>query len=467
MNRAQQAEGEIYRMIVLGKGGMEVLLVPEARGFCLPEVTISARQRLAENLTSAMKSEWGEDVVCLFQPNLAAFVRSESPVCYHTAQHWRRCAKAKVPTQWTPSEDLGRISFAEPCDYAAVQRSLIECDGSSRNFRAGSFDHLGWFNELYRWIQEEIRPKGFCLTGHFRQLNASASFSLIRFETDGPAVWFKAVGEPNKREFPITVALARSFPKYVPQVIAARSQCNGWLMQEVEGTSLAETGLVSSWEKAVTALAQLQIESIKSHDELLDCGAQDLKSRTLLKLVSPFMEFAAQLMEEQTKVPPMALTKVEIRLLEESIRESLSALGDFGIPDTLGHLDLNPGNIIVSPGRCAFLDWAEVYVGHPFFSLQYLLEHFRRTSGMESCSEERLAASYLALWEQVASRNCIVDGIALTPLLAVFAYAVGTGAWGRAERLSDPRTAGYLRSLVRRMKREANALSGRSSPCLS
>jgi hypothetical protein len=55
----------------------------------------------------------------------------------------------------------------------------------------------------------------------------------------------------------------------------------------------------------------------------------------------------------------------------------------------------------------------------------------------------------------------------LAPLLAAFAYAVGAGAWMQPERLRDPKTAGYLRSLVRRMNREANELGERRSSCLS
>ena len=64
------------------------------------------------------------------------------------------------------------------------------------------------------------------------------------------------------------------------------------------------------------------------------------------------------------------------------------------------------------------------------------------------------------------SQDCVSEAI-LAPLLAVFAYAVGTGAWMQPVRLSDPKVAGYLRSLVRRMNHEANALSDRRSSCLS
>jgi hypothetical protein len=204
-----------------------------------------------------------------------------------------------------------------------------------------------------------------------------------------------------------------------------------------------------------------------SQPELVDCGAHDLRIKSVRKLVAPFMSVMGTLMEKQTKIPPPALSEIELQALGGRIQDALSLLGELGIPDTLGHLDLNPENLIVSQSRCVLLDWAEAYVGHPFFSFQYLLEHFRRIGAVDSTSEAKLAASYLAPWEQITSYDCLAEAMSYAPLIAAFAYAVGTDAWKQPERLSDARVAGYLRSLVRRMNREARELSERRLLCLS
>jgi aminoglycoside phosphotransferase (APT) family kinase protein len=102
-------------------------------------------------------------------------------------------------------------------------------------------------------------------------------------------------------------------------------------------------------------------------------------------------------------------------------RVPLDAMEALRIPETLGHLDLNPGNIVISPNRCAFLDWAEAFVGNPSTSFQYLLEHRRRTLGTDSAVEARLMESYCAPWEQIVSRTAIAEALELAPLLAVFA----------------------------------------------
>ena len=71
--------------------------------------------------------------------------------------------------------------------------------------------------------------------------------------------------------------------------------------------------------------------------------------------------------------------KKKCRNSDRQVKDALTAWAQSNIPDTLGHLDLNPGNILISPDQCVFLDWAEAYVGPPFLTFQYLIEHLSQT----------------------------------------------------------------------------------------
>lgn len=464
MATAKQNECEIYRVIVLGKKGTEVLVAPNGDRFALPAVNIPRWQRVAENLTAAVRTDWGEEVVCLVEPDVSASANTTG-THYQATEHWRTSGKPKVSTQWVPFSALAHDSLIGASDHLAIQQSIALCSAEGKESPSGPFARLGWFKELSEWVETVIEPLGFHLDGNVRQLNASPSFSLVRFETDGPALWFKAVGEPNQKEFLITRTLAQLFPNYIPVVLAARPEWNGWLTREAAGKLLCEVREEALWQRSAAALADLQIHSIDHGARILGAGARDLGAATLSKLIRPFIESMAELMERQIKVPPAALGRAELLLLGDRIQSALDALEALGIPETLGHLDLNPGNIIVSPSRRAFLDWAEAYVGNPFFSLEYLLEHLRRKNGTDSAVETKLVESYCAQWEQVVPTAAVAEGLALAPLLAVFAYAAGSYAWEDTERLQLA-TAGYLRSLTRRMNREANQLSDRRSPCL-
>jgi hypothetical protein len=298
-------------------------------------------------------------------------------------------------------------SFADHSDYTAVMRSVANCKTETRN-PTGPFARLGWFEDLLEWIESVIEPTGLHTNGNFQQLNAAASFSLVRFETNGPAVWFKAVGEPNQREFAITHTLAELFPNYLPPLLGTRPDWNGWLAQEATGANLRERQEVTLWEQAATSLAKLQIESVDSHARVLVAGARDQRAGALSNVVRPFMDAMARLMEQQTKVPPAILGRKELLGLGDCIEGALDSIQGLGIPNTLGHSDLNPWNIIVSPHSCAFLDWAEAYIGNPFFSFQYLLEHLRRTATAPPEAERSLAEAYARQWGRMlpATRTC-------------------------------------------------------------
>ena len=237
-------------------------------------------------------------------------------------------------------------------------------------------------------------------------------------------------------------------------------------MREAVGPLLSDVREEALWDKTASSLAELQIDSIGHGTQVLAAGARDLGVNKLSKMVGPFIETMAQLMERQIKTPPVPLNRKELLLLGERLQTALEALDALGIPETLGHLDLNPGNIVASPDRCVFLDWAEAYLGNPSFTFQYLLEHLRRTAGGDSTFEIGLVSSYREPWERMVGRAAIDDALSLAPLLAVFAFGAGSEVWRDEERMQDPPTAGYLRSLARRMHREANSLSERRTVCL-
>ncbi|HEY1730382.1 MAG TPA: hypothetical protein VGG15_01450 [Terriglobales bacterium] len=343
-------------------------------------------------------------------------------------------------------------------------KAVLESVRLYRNYEDGDapgpFARPGWFSDLCLWISRSMGTVGCDLTGAFCQWNASPTFSLIRFETTGPAVWFKAVGELHGSELPVTALLAQRIPGYATTILATRPECNGWLSLEAPGASLAENPSSEAWLAAAAALADLQLQALPLCDQLLGSGARDLRSARLGRLITPFFREVGELMEEQAKVPPKRLSDQELLFLEQQTRNAMGRLDDLNLPDTLGQLDINPGNIVLSSQGCRFLDWAEAYVGPGFFTFLYLQEHLRRCHGLCAGTEEAALAAFLEPWQNIVSRERMQGALPWISLLAVFAYAAGSAVWSEQMKLRNRLAAGYVRCLARRMMHHANEFAG-------
>lgn len=466
MESVRQLDRETYRVIVFGDSGSKLLVAPTGRGFGLPSVQVPRWRRISPSMQVSVRDEWGQEVICLFQPDLS-FPISSGTIPNYQVMECSEPVRPRSPAEWVDASLLPEQIFVDRADQIAVERSLAECQGYGACVRRGPFARLGWFDELREWVQRVIGSRRLSLAAHFSQLNAGPSFALVRFETSGAALWFKAVGEPHLREFSITHALAELFSRFVPPILATRPEWHGWLASEVDGFNLSESADLQAWVTTATTLAKLQVQSIRQSKALIESGARDYRVPELTKLVRPFLGAMAHLMEAQSKVPPLPLARREVELLGDEIEWALSRLANLGMPDALGHLDLNPGNIILSKSEAVFLDWAEAYVGNPLFSFQYLAEHSRHTLGRDGTADSDLAKAYTGPWHTLVSPEKTRDALALIPMLAAFVYAVSSDAWRNKTRREDATAAGYLRSLTRRMHREALCLRNRRTPCSS
>ena len=133
-------------------------------------------------------------------------------------------------------------------------------------------------------------------------------FCLLNLQdANGCNLWFKAVGEPNTREYRVTQELTRQFPEYLPKLVAWIPEWNGWITEGVTGVPLSHSGDKAPWEQAFTALAFMQESSIENKACLCGAGAKEWSCARLLSLSRPFFEEAGCAMRAQTstKVIPL------------------------------------------------------------------------------------------------------------------------------------------------------------------
>jgi hypothetical protein len=462
-----QADREAYRLIVTRRRGTEVLLSSNASGCSVPQLEIVAGSRIAEQLAARVKATYGLPTYCLLIHSLLAESVSTTPARYAVMETVPQGHETRLGARWFPLEAAQSDETLDIADRSALRSSLAEINRYIAEPEMGPFARPGWMEELFGWAEDQIEPLGLRLTGEFQQHSACPTCSLVRIETTGPAVWFKATGEPNKGELRTSVALGCLFPSHVPRILGVHPAWNGWLSEEILGSTLDDFADVGAWAEAAKSLAKLQIASVTKTDALLDSGCKDLRLEQLANQIDPFLTRMGELMAMQTKQPPQILTDSEISVLGDCLRGALSELQQYPLPTTLGQLDLNPGNILLSSKGCCFLDWAEGCVSHPFFTFEYLLEHSRRSLPQTDHVAGKLAAAYLEPWRPFFSPEALAQALAVSPLLAVFAYAIAGKKWCSPETLQNPALAGYFRGLTRRAYRESTKVAARSGRCLA
>lgn len=449
---------ERWRVLIVRRDGDEILVRADGPKFALPQIAIPIQQRIAANINRAVKRELGLHVVSLYaiSPDHQAY---PAGLFYHASAVVGQADCAPKGTDWASMRALLPCSFSTESDFAAVEAFLSGLDTGSDG-HPQPFLKPDWFRQVAAWVEKSLRPHSRHLTGPFRQFNASSTFSLIRFETDGGPVWFKAVGAPNLREFPITLALAQACPSFLPKLLASNAEWNAWLVEEIRGHSLSSSADALEWERAAASLAHLQILALPAIGQIRKAGAHELRLNRLVSLVRPFLEFVADCRPNSKSQSAEQPSRPELSKLDASIRDTLLALDRLRLPEAVGHMDLNPQNIFCFPGQCVYLDWAEVFVGCPFFSFEYLLQHFRRNCSSSSSSEARFRYAYLKPWRDLNSSSEIERALLFIPLAALFAYAATLWSSLRVQSgLSDSQQI-YLVRLTHKMRRMAAQATG-------
>jgi hypothetical protein len=436
---------ELYRLLLVDPKRSVALLTSSKSELTLPLVSIPRYGRPAEHIVSELKAHFQLEAIVIDWVDCGGSEPLYALVEVRTT-HGTTSPDVLLPVA-LDSLQSGLIPEA----LGAMLETALVTDGVAD----GPFSRFGWIDEVEEWAREGLRPDGPITFTRADQVNASASFSLVRFEAaDGRAFWFKAVCAPNTHEFFITSFLAKHCPEYLPSVMGMRSDWNAWIMKEV-GSSLHRSTNLSDFEQVVRRLAEIQKTLLGRSSELLEARCGDHRGETLETNVDAIFEYLIEVMalQETTKVP--RLSEARLQAIGRLVGEACAALRAVGIPDTLMHSDISPGSILSDGSNYVFTDWCEANVGNPFITFEQLCVHVLRKTSNPDDWANRLRHIYTSSWREVLTERQIEIGLGLTPLVSVFSYLYGRGSWLHSDRRFDIAFQRYARSLARHMDRAA------------
>jgi hypothetical protein len=206
-----------------------------------------------------------------------------------------------------------------------------------------------------------------------RTWNLSAIWHL---DVDGrPVAWIKQVPRFFRHEPAVLGLVAGVAPGVVPPLLAAGDE-GRMLLAHVPGTDPYGAGpelcarIAEEWHP-------IQVAFAGRVDDLLATGMPDRR----LSVASP-----------AAVAEPYLGTIDGLRELVEDLPARLAAIAACGMPDTLVHGDLHPGNTRVEGDQVVIMDWGDATVGHP------ALDILRLAGGLPEAEAENLIAAWALRW---------------------------------------------------------------------
>jgi hypothetical protein len=445
---------EVEISLILFSSDGRVWLGRDCEGMrSFPRIWIPKWTRVAQEVVKAAANHLGMEIFCLWE------IRELDA----------RYVVARVKNPEAVGIDLVGVS---PQGLSDVRQNedmlrlalLAHGDAFSRSQSSSNepFKSINWDFVLQERLLATLEEKGIELTGHAQQFNASETFALMKLETSGSPLWFKAVGEPNLAEYSITLGVHHLFPGVMPSIVAEFPELHGWITEDARGKRLDSSTKLEDWKRAAVHLADLQVASLQYVDDLFRAGCTDCRTYALVDHLGLFVEAMQRAMADDQDLNTVRLNRKQIDEVADAVSEAVAGIVTLGVPDALVHRDLSGGNIQISTDSCYFIDWAQACIGLPFICSEYMKVHFSVAIGDQPNSELQVAElsdAYASRWIKVLTTEQIRVARKHAPILAEYLYVTPIDGRTALDLLGTRENRAMMRSMVRRMWREMQVYS--------
>ncbi|MVO94395.1 phosphotransferase family protein [Rhizobium leguminosarum] len=230
------------------------------------------------------------------------------------------------------------------------------------------------------WATRILAAHGLAPAGMPVQIRSWNLSSIWRIPVARQTVWLKVVPPFFAHEPRVITALAG---RPVPELLGHDG--GRMLLAEVAGEDMYEAPLPRLLEM-VTLLVELQLSWTGRVDQLRSMGLPDWGGPALIAAIGDVTERASE-----------ELSRNELTLLQRFISglaNRFAALESCGLPDTLVHGDLHPGNFRGTERTLTLLDWGDSGIGHPMLDQPAFLD--RVASEYVETIKEHWARAWLA-----------------------------------------------------------------------
>lgn len=368
-------------------------------------------------VADAARSCWGIELTLLhcLDDRLTPEDRPEAPTYAARLEN----PKAELPEgfTWVPLSDLaeGRTSATDTEHHSAPGRLSLASDYAAGPKATPWETAQDWRSRVDSWVETALQGTPFSITGPLRQLRTWSISAMFVVPTVEGKVFFKASPNLFRGEAAITHDLFQRFPDHSPEVIAFDGGRNWLLMRDVGGPTYRHEHGIEAWRDALGALARIQQDYAQRAPELTGMG---LPRRKVTTIPARFFRSVGALSRLGTPISRDDYHR-NLDFLADSIDrigEACAELESHGLPLTLDHGDLDPGNMMLRDETSVLIDWSDAAVTHPFFT----------AAALEAAARDRELPidHYLDAWTDYASPADLRRAFALSAPLGMLDRAL-------------------------------------------
>ncbi len=449
----QHVEQEEFRVVLVLPWSGLILAERHGNSLPLPRIIITSRARLAYQFEETARQRWNTAIVVI---DILLGESNVSP-----------CAVIEVRSRCWQFTDYGLTSIPieafgdtdlSPSECLTIKK-IIAGNIESR----GPFSRIGWLDDAQAWVRHTVQDDDLRFDT-IRQYTATGHFALVRFESSrGSIYWMKAVGVPNTHELQVTQAITRCCPRFVPPILAVRSDWNAWISVD-SGQPVGTFSCFALCQQVAESLAQMQLASATHIEALRTNGCFDLRSSVVLRHMPDLVSYLKAAMADQTSAKVEPITPIRLDELASLLCRASEAIESFGIPNTLIHNDLNPGNILFDGRNAVFIDWAEACIGMPWFTFHHLYTEVVERNETHA-NPVQLKRAYLNHWRLFLDESQMERAFVLSRPLGIASYLFGRDPAFTSPLRHSSSVQRYARSLARHIDRIARTRTFQEALC--
>jgi aminoglycoside phosphotransferase (APT) family kinase protein len=327
---------------------------------------------------------------------------------------------------WLAAANLDRLDEPEAV-ISAVRLAVGELNGQvPRPLRRPDWYRVGWLRKVESWIDARLAVTGRRRTGPSSVIKLWGLSVVLRVPCAGPnagdaAVYLKATCDLFRAEPMITQALGLFARDHVPSILNVDHGQAWMLMDPLPGADSENPPSVAV--TAAEVLATVQLAALSHLDELARAGCPD-------RGLQPTLDGLRLVIDDSSE---LHLLNVDERAAVAAMGPWLtSKIGEFyqcGIPITVGHGDLNLGNVASDGTRLVLYDWTDACFTHPFLDAA----HLAQSRGVGDKND--VLATFSRSWRDAFPSAHVDHALGIAPLVNKAFQAI---SYERIARAQEP-----------------------------